>query len=197
MPHVALTPNLPGMAALGAYRPDVYARLASLADLLLQQQHPQSTLSPGERELLASYVSSLNHCAYCTISHGCVAAAHLGGDTSLVSAVQDGSYETSGSSAVSPKMKALLHVARLVQKGGKEVSGEAVESAKAAGATDMDVHDTVLIAAMFCMFNRYVDGLATEMPADREMFVGRGRELAKKGYVAMGRGSGGGVELEK
>ena len=180
MPHIGLPPNKPGMVALGAYRPDVYARLGSLADLLLHQSHPESSLSPGERELIAAYVSSLNNCAYCQAAHGCVAAAHLH-DSQLVESVKV-DFESSESS---PKMKALLRIAGMVQKSGREVTSEAVASAKKEGASDMDIHDTVLIAAAFCMFNRYVDGLGTEMPGDMKAFESRGVAIAEKGYVAI------------
>jgi uncharacterized peroxidase-related enzyme len=165
------------MTALSSYRPDIYSRLASLADLLLHQQHPSSTLSLGDRELIASYVSFLNRCDFCHLSHGAVAAAHLQ-NPKLVEDVKC-DYEDS---EASPKMKSLLRIAGMVQKSGREVSGEAIESAKKEGATEMDVHDTVLIAAAFCMFNRYVDGLGTEMPGDLETFVKRGAMIAEKGY---------------
>jgi uncharacterized peroxidase-related enzyme len=180
MPHIALPTNKPGMMALGAYRPDIYSRLASLADLLLHQSHPESSLSLGERELIAACISSLNNCAYCQAAHGSVAAAHLH-DAQLVENVKS-DFE---SSEISLKMKALLRIAGMVQKSGREVSSEAVESAKKEGASDMDVHDTVLIAAAFCMFNRYVDGLVTEMPGDMVAFKSRGDVIAEKGYAAI------------
>ncbi|KAG0646478.1 Chromatin-associated swi6 [Hyphodiscus hymeniophilus] len=177
MPHVALPPNKPGMVALGSYRPDVYSRLASLADLLLHEEHPDSSLSLGERELIAAYVSALNDCNYCQAAHGSVAAAHLQ-DPKLVDDVKINLE----SSAVSSKMKTLLRLAALVQRSGRDVSRDAIESAKKEGASDMDVHDTVLIAAMFCMFNRYVDGLDTEMPGNMAEFANRGAMIAERGY---------------
>jgi len=180
MPHIALPPNKPGMIALAAYRPDVYSHLGALADLLLHQDHPDSTLFPGERELIATHVSFLNSCNYCHTAHGNIAAAHLHSST-LVDDVKAQNLEDS--EGLSSKMRALLRIAGLVQKGGKEVSGEAVERAKKEGASEMDVHDTVLIAAMFCMFNRYVDGLGTEMPADMEGFKRRGEVIAERGYA--------------
>ena len=180
MPHIALPPNKPGMVALGAYRPDIYSRLGSLANLLLHQEHSGSTLSPGERELIATYVSSLNGSNYCQAAHGSIAAAHLQ-DSKLVEDVKR-NFEGSG---VSPKMKLLLSIASMVQRSGKDVSSEAVEKAKKEGASDMDVHDTVLIAAMFYMFNRYVDGLRTEIPSDMEVFVSRGAMIAERGYMGL------------
>lgn len=180
MPHIPLAPGAPGMVALRSYRADVYQRLASLADLMLQQQSPGSTITPGERELIASYVSSLNNCDYCRLSHGAVAAAHLE-DRAVVDDVQ----QYSASSKVSPKMKQLLEIAAVVQKSGSpDVNSEAVAAAKREGAADMDIHDTVFIAAMFCMFNRYVDGLKTEMPSDTEAFIKRGGIIAQNGCQA-------------
>ncbi|KAH8819748.1 peroxidase family protein [Xylogone sp. PMI_703] len=187
MPLISLPEGAPGMIALRGYRPDVYQRLASLADLMLQNISPGSTITPGERELIASYVSSLNHCNYCRLSHGAVSAAHLQ-DRAVVDDVQQ--YATS--SKVSAKVKALLEIAAVVQRSGSpDVSSEAVEAAKSHGATEMDVHDTVFIAAMFCMFNRYVDGLKTEMPGDVEAFIGRGRVIAENGYGQAPPASGG------
>jgi hypothetical protein len=61
-----------------------------------------------------------------------------------------------------------------------------VEAARTKGATDRDIHDTVLIAAAFCMFNRYVDGLATWQPDDPEMYKQMGKRLATTGYLTPG-----------
>jgi hypothetical protein len=71
-----------------------------------------------------------------------------------------------------------------MQKGGKQVTGEQIERARSEGATDREIHDTVLIAAAFCMYNCYVDGLATWAPTDPEMYRQNGKLLAENGYVA-------------
>ncbi len=83
---------------------------------------------------------------------------------------------------VSEKMKALLKIASRVQKSGKEVDLSHIEAARHTGASDEDIHDTVLIAAAFCMYNRYVDGLGTRLPADKEEYVPMGKRLATTGY---------------
>jgi alkylhydroperoxidase/carboxymuconolactone decarboxylase family protein YurZ len=80
-------------------------------------------------------------------------------------------------------MKALLAIAASVQRGGKHVTVAQVEVAKTAGAADVEIHDTVLIAAAFCMFNRYVDGLGTWAPANLEMYRERAGRLAEVGYA--------------
>ena len=119
--------------------------------------HGPSTLSPGERELIATYVSSQNDCYFCQTSHGAAAAAHLGNDSGLVDQIKRDFLQ----SPISDKLKALLVIAGQVQQDGKQVTAESVENARKHGATDLEIHDTVLIAAAFSMYNRYVDGLGT------------------------------------
>jgi uncharacterized peroxidase-related enzyme len=128
-------------------------------------------------------VSSENDCYYCQTIHGAIAAAGLDGDEALVKQVKVDFRDA----AISDKLKALLVIAGQVQKGGKHVTAEAVADAKRAGATDMEIHDTVLIAAAFCMFNRYVDGLGTTQPRDEEMYRERGKRVAREGYVAISK----------
>jgi uncharacterized peroxidase-related enzyme len=160
-------------------RPDVYAHLAGLANIMLHQTHPSSTLKLFDRELIGSHVSSLNGCDYCHAIHGAIAIAHQD-DPQLVHDVKC-DMETSKASA---KMKALLKIACMVKDSGKEVNSEAIEEATCEGATEIDIHDTVLIASMFCMFNRYVEGLRTEMPKDLGTFERRGKMMAVTGYQA-------------
>lgn len=174
MAHIQLDPALPGMRALQTYRPEAAGPLNQLANVLLRGP---STLSQGERELIGSFVSTKNDCRYCASIHGAVAACHLGDESVVEAAHSD--FEKA---ALSEKMKALLAIAGLVQKGGKHVTAEAVARARSAGATDLEIHDAVLIAAAFCMFNRYVDGLATWAPEDPEFYRERGKHLAQHGY---------------
>ncbi len=70
-----------------------------------------------------------------------------------------------------------------MQEGGKQVKAEHITAARQTGATDKEIHDTVLIAAAFCMFNRYMDGLATWAPQPNEAYAGLGKALAEKGYA--------------
>ena len=88
---------------------------------------------------------------------------------------------------ISEKLKALLVIAAKVQKGGKHVTAADVEAARTQGATDLEIHDTVLIAAAFCMYNRYVDGLDTWQPRDEALYRERGKKTAREGYVSMSR----------
>jgi uncharacterized peroxidase-related enzyme len=161
-----------------AFRPETAKPLNELAEILL---HAPNSLTPGERELIATYVSSLNDCYFCQTVHGAIAAAHLEGDEELVRSVKI----DFGQAAISEKLKTLLAIAGKVQKGGKQVTAAHVEAARKAGATDVEIHDTVLIAAAFCMYNRYVDGLDTWQPHDEELYRQRAKKTAKEGYVTM------------
>jgi uncharacterized peroxidase-related enzyme len=175
MPHVELTEELPGIAGLLDHYADTGRVLSELAQVLLRGTHG---LAPSERELIATYVSSLNRCVFCTQSHA-AAARHLLPDGETVDAVVR-DYQRA---PVTPKLKALLAIAARVQQGGRSVSDDDVRTARAEGATDREIHDTVLIAAAFCMYNRYVDGLATWAPDDPAVYDQIGRRLADVGYV--------------
>jgi uncharacterized peroxidase-related enzyme len=174
MPHIALSEGLPGISAGFAFRPETAKPMRDLAHILL---HEPNSLTPGERELIATYVSLQNDCFFCQASHGAAAACHVG-SAEIVQQVK-ADFE---SAPITPKLKALLAIARKVQQDGKRVSGDDIAQAKVHGATDIEIHDTVLIAAAFCMYNRYVDGLGTWQPPDESMYVEMGKHLAEQGY---------------
>lgn len=180
MPHISLPEGLPGIRGAMAFRPETARPLNELVDILLRGP---STLLRGERELIATYVSSLNDCYYCQTIHGAVAAAHLNDDDLLVQRVKADFQHAD----ISEKLKALLVVAAKVQKGGKHVTPQDVEDARKCGATDIEIHDAVLISAVFCMCNRYVDGLATTQPRDESVYRERGKIIARDGYVSVSR----------
>jgi len=174
VPHIHLAADMPGIRGPMALWPETAKPLNELVDVLL---HGPGTLTPGERELIATFVSARNDCTYCQTIHGAVAAHHL--KEALVAAVKD-DFEHAN---VSGKLKALLVIAGKVQQGGKSVTPEDIARAHAESASDMEIHDTVLIAAAFCMFNRYVDGLATWAPDDPAFYRQRAAKLAAEGYV--------------
>src|SRR5277367_3925336 len=180
MPHIHLPEGLQGIRGPMAYRPETAKPLNELAETLL---HAPNSLAPGERELIATYVSYLNDCYFCQTVHGAIAAAHLNDDEQLVKRVKADFQHAD----ISNKLKALLVIASKVQKDGKLVTTSDVEEARRHGATDIEIHDTVLIAAAFCMYNRYVDGLATWQPHDEDLYRQRGKKTAREGYVNMSR----------
>jgi uncharacterized peroxidase-related enzyme len=176
MPHIALPEGLPGITSGFAFRPETAKPMRELAEVLLRGAN---TLTSGEREMIAAYVSSRNDCHFCQASHSAAAAHHLDGNYAIVDAVKH-DYQ---SAPVSSKLKALLNIAGKVQQGGKNVTTDDVARARAEGATDKEIHDAVLIAAAFCMFNRYVDGLATLTPTGHDVYDQMGQRMAQQGYV--------------
>lgn len=176
MAHINLTEGLPGIVGLLEHYPATAKHLRGLAQELLRGPSP---LTPGERELIAAFVSSENNCTFCANSHSAAARHLLGNDASVVEQVKLGIEQAE----ISGKMKALLSIAKKVQLGERRVADADVERARDEGATDKEIHDTVLIAAAFCMYNRYVDGLATWAPENPELYDRHGAELASAGYV--------------
>lgn len=175
MAYIELKSDKPGIVGLLEDYPNTGRPLRQLAEVLLRGP---SSLSEGERELIATFVSSRNDCAFCQNSHG-AAAKHLLGDARVVDQVKDDPE----SAPVSDKLKALLAIAGEVQKGGDHVTEEDIDRARREGASDDEIHDTVLIAAAFCLYNRYVDGLGTLAPDDPQAYDHHGAILAEKGYL--------------
>lgn len=176
MPYIKTPDDTPGIRGLMNCRPDAALALNALVQTLLVED---STLTRGERELIATFVSSRNECKFCMSSHGAIAANLPGNDYDLVHAVWD-DYRSAG---ISDKMKSLLNIAGKVQKGGKFVTEADISAAREQGATDLEIHDTVLIAAAFCMFNRYVDGLGATTPDDPAFYDLIGKQRAAEGYM--------------
>ncbi len=180
MPHVSIKASVPGIGGLLATRPDTAQPLMMLAETLLRGPSP---LSRGERELIAAYVSERNACRYCADSHSAFAAEQLDGGAELVKAVLD----DPATAPISARLRALLRVADEVRAAVAPVSDEAVAAARAAGADDADLHDTVLITAAFCMYNRYVNGLGTELPADPKHYRDSAHRIVTHGYLPQQR----------
>ena len=177
MAHIDLRNDLPGIRGPMAFRPETAKPLNALAEVLLRDD--DNSLTRGERELIGAYVSSLNDCFFCQNVHGALAGFYMNCDLETI----EGLTTNFQRAQISEKLKALLLIAASVQKGGKHVTLEQIENAKGTGATDKEIHDTVLIAAAFCMFNRYVDGLATWAPSDKQFYINRAPQRAAEGYL--------------
>jgi uncharacterized peroxidase-related enzyme len=177
MAHIDLGNDLPGIRGPMAYSPETARPLNELAEALLRDD--DNTLSRGDRELIGTYVSYLNDCFFCQNVHGSLAQHYMECDMSYIDAIKANPAAT----VLSDKMKALLSIAASVQKGGKSVTPGQIDKARTLGATDKEIHDTVLIAAAFCMYNRYVDGLATWAPQDRQFYIDRAPRRAAEGYL--------------
>ena len=180
MSYIPLEAHLPGITGLLEYRKDTAQPIRELTQILLRGP---STLTEGERELIATVVSNGNQCTFCTAAHTAASNILLG-----ESETSEKVKENIGSAPVSDKMKALLTIALQVQESGKSVTEINIQKAKEEGATDIEIHDTVLIAALFCLYNRYVDGLATVTPADPAFYKGLGERIKNHGYNRLPQG---------
>jgi uncharacterized peroxidase-related enzyme len=177
MPHIALNSDTPGIAGLFQYRPETARPLRELAEVLLRGD---GTLTRGERELIAAYVSARNECRFCARSHGAFAAAQLPGGMEIVDLV---CADLDGA-PVSAKLRALLRIADAVRRDGRAVTPAQVAAARTEGASDREIHDTVLIAAAFSMYNRYVDGLAAITPDDPAAYTHMANRIVDRGYLS-------------
>ena len=175
MPYIPLKEDLPGITGLLDYRLDTALPIRQLTHILLRGD---STLTEGERELIATVVSAGNECQFCTAAHTAAANAYQP-DPSIAEMVK----QDIRTAPVSEKMKTLLIIARAVQQNGRLVTPEMVAEARGQSATDRELHDTVLIAALFSLYNRYVDGLATVTPAEPAFYDRLGHILQQKGYL--------------
>jgi uncharacterized peroxidase-related enzyme len=175
MAHINVPEGVPGIRSLVMFRPETGKHLYELAEVLLRGESP---LSQADRELIAAYVSYRNDCLFCMNSHAAAARCLYGEDDTTVDDVLKDMQQAN----ISPKMKALLNIAGKVQILGKEVKSEDIDAARGLGATDKELHDTVLIAASFSMFNRYVDGLASLTPTDPEAYKEMGKRMVQ-GYA--------------
>ncbi len=176
MPHIDLPEGVPGIRSAMQYRPETAVHLNALAEQLLRSEN---TLPPGDRELIAAFVSSRNKTVYCEHSHSAFAAVQLDGGIDLVEQVK----RDPDNAPIEPKLRALLLIAGKVAVDGKSVTSSDIDAARAEGATDLEIHDMVLIAAAFCMYNRYVDGLDTLQPTDPELYRQRAHLIVEHGYV--------------
>ena len=180
MPYIPVEEHLPGITGLLEYRRDTAQPIRELTQFLLRGS---STLTEAERELIATVVSSGNECTFCTAAHT-AAVDLLTGDHSIVEQVKKDHHHA----PVSDKMKALLNIAAGVRVSGKSVSAEMIDKARAEGATDIEIHDTVLIASLFCLYNRYVDGLATALPEDASYYNILADRIVHHGYMRLPQG---------
>lgn len=176
MAYINVEEGVPGIRSLVLFRPETGKHLYELAQVLLRGESP---LTEAERELIAAYVSHKNNCLFCMSSHAAAARCLYADERNIV----DDVLTNMDQSTISDKMKALLHIAGKVQVLGKEVTAEDVAEARRLGANDREIHDTVLIAASFCMFNRYVDGLNSFTQTDATSYEDMGKRMAEKGYV--------------
>jgi uncharacterized peroxidase-related enzyme len=181
-PIVGGLPDVPGILTAIRLTPGLGVHLRGLADELLVNDFPDSTLERGQREMLATAVSAANDCFYCMDSHGAFATAVLerGGSADLAQLVDV--VKVGSSEGFDDKMQALLHISRVVRHQPRDLTAEDIAAARTAGASDGDVQLAVLIAAAFSMYNRMVEGFRARTPPTAEAYRTRASEIAEHGY---------------
>jgi uncharacterized peroxidase-related enzyme len=183
-PIVGGLPEAPGIQAAIRLTPGLGLHLRGLADELLVNDFPGTTLERAEREMMATAVSAGNDCFFCMDSHGAHAGALLEGSgqsdrLGLIEGLKCGQIEATG-----PKLTALIGIAETVRRAPRELTAADVEAAHAAGASDADVQLAVLIAAAFSMYNRMVDGFRARTAPDAAAYRERAGQIAEFGYAA-------------
>ena len=175
MSFIKLKDKLPGIVGLIFYKRSTARGVGHLGQAALRGPSP---LTVAERELIAAYVSSLNECDFCADSHGAIVNEILKDNGNTVRCA----ISNTASANISPRMRALLNIAGKVQKSGRLVTREDLQTARDLGASDEAIHDSVYVAAAFCFFNRYVDGLKTVPMKAKEDYIEPARMLIKFGY---------------
>lgn len=175
MAHISLDPNLPGMRSLLAFRPAIAPSLLGLMQTIMRSN---IGLSIGERELIATYVSKLNNCSQCFQIHGEVAKCFFIDQPTLINEI----LEDSNLSTITERQNVILNIAKNVQRGGLFVTAKQIEEAKLKGISELEIHDIVLIASLFCFFNKYSDGLGLTSNDTPETLSKRGQIMAEFGY---------------
>lgn len=175
MAFITLDNTLQGMRQLLAYKPIIAGPMLALMEGVMRSN---DGLSLGERELIASYISYLNDCRHCQIIHGEIAQCLLNDDDFIMDTLRSNFKELK----LNPRINAILNIVKCIHLGGKHVGASQIDAAKKIGITEMEIHDTVLISSMFCMFNRYIDGLGLESTDTELSFKQRAKQIAENGY---------------
>ena len=175
MAHVTLNSDLPGITGLLNTWPLPGEPIRDLTQYILRGEN---SLSEGERELIASMVCVGNSCQFCSNAHIAAAARYIGSKETVNAILQQ-----PFGGEVDNRIAHLLEISGAVGISGSLVTESMIESAKQAGATDLEIHDTIMIAALFSFYNRYVDGLATDLPENESYYEMLADRLTTSGYV--------------
>lgn len=134
-----------------------------------------SPLSPGQRELIAAYVSGLNGCRYCLAIHTAT-AVEFGYEKDLVARL----LEAIEGSGVEQKMVSILNYVCKLTKSPDSLTQQDADKVYAAGWDERALHDAVSVCALFNYMNRFVEGLGVE--ADEAYLKMAARRLKTGGY---------------
>lgn len=175
---LTLAAGLPGIVALFAFSPETAKPMNELAERLLRDEHP--TLSRGERELIASGVSYANNTEFCQRSHAAFAKFNFEKEGHEAWTLETDHKEGSKQEVI---INLALHTA---QNNAEAVKHFALEGLEKNLVTEQEVHDVVLIASAFCMYNRYVSCLDAPVPQEDAAYEAMAERIYNEGYIPAG-----------
>jgi len=157
---------------MGRY-PDQAIPLTELTEVVMRTG--ECAFTPQERELLAAFASGVNGCTFCYNTHKATAEA-FGVEPALLESL----LADVDAAPVDDKLKPVLkYVRKLTETPSRIVQADA-EALFAAGWDEDCFHYTVMICALFNMYNRIMDGYGVRNTA--EFRQERGAWLAESGY---------------
>jgi len=173
---MSFLPSLPDadMKQTLKHEPDIGVPFAQLNQAVMRGEAP---FTPGERELIAAYVSALNACHYCRSEHTAVAESFgmpAGLLEQLLLDVQ--------AAEVSEALRAALVYARKLTVSPMHLGQADVDAFFAAGHDERALYFVVFVTALFTMSNRIVHGLGLATPGPQGMQEAVAR-LHSQGYA--------------
>lgn len=138
-----------------------------------------SALTPGQRELIAAYVSGLNGCQYCHGVHAETAKAYEDIPRAAVDRML-ADLETAG---FDDRIKPILRLARKLTQAPAEVSEADTRAVLEAGWGEKALHDAIMVVCCFNFMNRLLEGHGVH--GYEALFKERGPMLKKYGYLPL------------
>ena len=148
-------PQVPGILQCFATHPPLLEHMMGLARTML---FTEGALGRKNKELLATFVSSRNQCAYCADSHGSSLLVNGGSPDLLSAALTCDLHSTS----IDAHQAALLHFVQKVTDDSQHINPADIETLRAHHFTDLQIAETIHLAALFACFNRVVNAFGLQ-----------------------------------
>lgn len=175
MPFPPSFPTDADVRTVMSQRPDVYHHWHQFGEGIMRGPSP---FTPGERELIAGFVSGVNACAYCHGSHTAVAIA-FGFPENLMPKLLD-DLDTA---PIAERLKPVLaFVKKLTLTPNKMTSSDA-DAIFTAGWSEDALHDAVAVCCYFNFMNRLVLGHGIEFDSNPERLRARAERKKLLGYA--------------
>jgi uncharacterized peroxidase-related enzyme len=140
-------PAVPGILKCFSSSPEMLKIIIQLGSTLV---FSEGVLGRRVKEMIATYVSSLNECPYCLDSHG-ASLCGQGGDEALLNALLTGDL---GDVSISTPEGHLLEFVRKVTVESHTVDDIDILNLRASGWDEKQIAESIHVAAMFACFNR-------------------------------------------